>query len=284
MTDRLTFPPGNPFPGMDPWTELEWPGQRLMMAVYSADPLQPRLPNDLVACTDRRVDIAEAGDFVNWAGGPLAPLAPRPRDEKTEPRVTIRGGPDWEEVVTVIEFLGPEDKAGAGRDRYLRSRIGWRAVGVNLLEIDLTRGGRRPMTDAPPHVDEPAYAVTIWRACQLSRAEFRGLDLRSPLPALRVPLRPGEEDLSLELQPVADRAHLSGAVHKLDHARPLAPPLSDDDAAWARELIAAARDRRPDRRRSRPLPRRRGGADRRSRHAGSGPPRVGRTVERTGAG
>ena len=241
MSDRLTFPPGNPFPGMDPWMQLEWAGRRLTMAVYSADRLQPRLPEDLVACPDRRVDAAEAGDFVNWAGGPLAPLVPRPRDEKTEPRVTIRGGRDWEEVVTVIEFLGPEDKAGAGRDRYLRSRIGWRAVGANLVEIDLTRGGRRPMTDAPPHADVPTYAVTVWRADRPKRATFLGIDLRSPLPTIRVPLRPGEGDLDLELQPVVDRSHLSGAIHKLDHARPLDPPLSADDAAWARERIDAAR-------------------------------------------
>ena len=241
MGEAIYLPPGNPFPGMDPWMQRHWPGRRLAMAVHSADRLQPRLPDDLIAFADRRVDVAGAGEFVNWVGGPLAPLVPRPRDEKTEPRVTIRGGPDRDEVVTVIEFLGPEDKAGAGRDRYLRSRIGWRAVGVNLVEIDLTRGGRRPMTDAPPHADAPTYAVTVWRADRPSRATFLGIDLRSPLPTIRVPLRPGEEDLDLELQPVVDRSHLSGAAHKLDHARPLDPPLSADDAAWARGLIDGAR-------------------------------------------
>ena len=241
MTDRLTFPPGNPFPGMDPWMELGWSGRRLTIAVYSSDRLQPQLPDDLIAFPDRRVDVAEAADFMNWAGGSLAPLVRRPHDEKTESRVTIRRVADLEQVVTVIEFLGPDDKLGVGRDRYTRSRIGWREAGVSLVEVDLTRGGRRSMTGSPPHVDEPTYAASVWRADRPNRAEFFGIELRSPLPTLQVPLRPGEQDLILELQPVVDRSHRSGAVHKIDHARPLDPPLSPADTAWANELIAAAR-------------------------------------------
>ena len=235
------LPPGNPFPGMDPWMQQNWSGTRSALAVRSCFQIQGRLPDDLIACADRREELAEAADVWNWATGSLAPLARRPRDQKTEPRVSIRRTVDWD-AVTVVEFLGPEDKcSAAGRDRYVRYRAGWRAAGVNMIEIDLTRGGRRPMIGPPPGVDETAYAVNVWRADAPDRTEFYRLAFRDPLPAFRVPLRPGDEDVVLELQPAVDAAHLGGGAHKLNRSRPPDPPLSGADAAWADGRLAAAR-------------------------------------------
>ena len=272
MSDRLTFPPGNPFPGMDPWMELEWPSSHTALVARIGAQLQAVLPEDLRANIEKRVFVSAGGPggpadrrFVpdgavigigGRAGGGGVALAPSgvaaavealpervqvPALQFRQRYLTIRDVAG-DEVVTVLELLSPSNKSpGAGRRAYRRKQRECMAAGVNVVEIDLTRGGARPMIGPPPRVDEPAYAVNVWRAGEPDFADFYRLALRAPLPAFRVPLRPGDEEVLLRLQPAVDQAHVEGGVNKLDHARPLDPPLSADDAAWARERIDAAR-------------------------------------------
>ena len=231
--------------------QLEWAGRRLTMAVYSADRLQPRLPEDLVACPDRRVDAAEAGDFVNWAGGPLAPLVPRPRDEKTEPRVAIRGGRDWEEVVTVIEFLGPEDKAG-GRTRPLPPLADWLAGGRRKSR------GDRPDPRRAPADDRRATARrrTDLRRHRLAGGSAEAGDVLGDRPAFAAAHDPraaaarrggpGPRTSARRRSVPPQRGPFINWTHA---PPPSTPPLSADDAAWARGTYrtppARARPRPP---------------------------------------
>ena len=56
---------------------------------------------------------------------------------------------------------------------------------------------------------------------------------------LSIPLRPGRDaDVPLALQPIVDRIYIEGGYDDLDYARPLRPPLSPADAAWAADRIA----------------------------------------------
>lgn len=64
--------------------------------------------------------------------------------------------------------------------------------------------------------------------------------LRERLPVLPVPLRPGEEDVPLDLQAVLDTAYGRAAYDlDTDYSRPPDPPLDPADAAWADEGLRA---------------------------------------------
>ena len=271
MTEPIFLPPGNPFPGMDPWMQRSWPGHHAKIISLMGDRLQGRLPDGLRADIETRVfvasgeeigdpfrrtvtpdnSLAEADPFAGGGGGtavlerPVTIAVPEVvllTDHRVFQHSLEIRTVDGEQVVTALELLSPTNKRpGEGRDSYLFKQDDYMAADVNVVEIDLTRGGRRPMIGPPPRVDDPAYAVNVWRAERPRCTEFYRIGLRDPLPAFRVPLRPADADVTLELQPIVDAAHRKGAAHKLDHARPLDPPLSPADTAWANELIAAAR-------------------------------------------
>jgi hypothetical protein len=44
----------------------------------------------------------------------------------------------------------------------------------------------------------------------------------------------------LDLQQVVDEAYETGRYDRADYRRPLKPPLSPEDAAWAAELLRKA--------------------------------------------
>ena len=258
----MRLKPGNPFPGMDPWLERHWEEFHGGFAERAKDQLQGKLPGDLRAGSETRVFVShdetwtrqikpdnvvvegpDGGPDAGRGGGPAVLAAPPavaepevillPATEIRQRYLTLLDV-DEERVVTVVEFLSPSNKRpGTGRRAYLRKQRECLSAGVNVVEIDLTRGGRRPMVGPPPRVDEPAYAVNVWREEFEDRVEFYRVSLRDRLPAFRIPLRRSDADVILDLQPVVDLAHENSAAHKLDHARPLDPPLPDADAAWA---------------------------------------------------
>jgi len=62
--------------------------------------------------------------------------------------------------------------------------------------------------------------------------------LRDPLPRVRIPLKSNDEDATLDMQVVFDRSYDIGPYpERLNYAAPPEPPLSDEDAAWADELL-----------------------------------------------
>lgn len=62
--------------------------------------------------------------------------------------------------------------------------------------------------------------------------------MQQPIPAFPIPLRMGEQEPLLELQPllhrVYDRARLELAI---DYSQPCTPKLSREDEIWLRSLI-----------------------------------------------
>ena len=63
--------------------------------------------------------------------------------------------------------------------------------------------------------------------------------LRQALPTIRVPLRLGEPDVPLVLQPLADRCYRTGRYWlSSPSAKTLQPPLTDaGEAAWVEERL-----------------------------------------------
>jgi hypothetical protein len=149
--------------------------------------------------------------------------------------IEIRSVPNMV-VVTVLEVLSPANKEGEGRADYLRKRRSVLNSDVNLIEIDLLRGGRRvPMRDPLP--DFPYFAL-IHRASTRPVADVWPIGLRDRLPSIPVPLLAPDADVELNLQAAFTGAYDSvGYGRAIDYAAPLSPPLPEIDAEWARGLL-----------------------------------------------
>jgi len=155
-------------------------------------------------------------------------------------------------LVTAIELLSPSNKRpGRDRDAYLRKRDEYLDGGASVVEIDLHRRGRPTwdVLDAADDADASAatgraiYRVAVIRGWDAEHLEVYSARLQDRLPAVRVPLRQGEPDVVLRLQPLLDALY---AVRRydIDYGQPCRPPLTGDDLAWweqrRAELRAAA--------------------------------------------
>jgi len=254
---------------MDPYLERHWGDVHHRLIQYSCDALQPQLPADLRARVEERVyvqsepervrqmipDVSVSRVYPPPSVGPsrlregdLAVAEPLVFEvhcpSVTEGYIAIRersGGT----VITVIEFLSPANKiAGAGRDKYLDKQVEVLRSHASLVEFDLVRTGRRTL--ALPHFEIPLRHRNDYLACvspgwKRQRRELYVMPLRQRLPTLPIPLRPADPPVRLELQALVDQVYASGRYDDLDYQAELEPPLTPEDAAWATDLIAAAR-------------------------------------------
>jgi hypothetical protein len=154
--------------------------------------------------------------------------------EITEPRF---GG----DVVTAIEVLSPTNKRpGDGMSQFKKNQAQYRAGRVNRVEIDLLRGGSRlfdfPVVSLDRKQLKPYYTAVYW-GDRPNETGIHAIDLRDPLPVIGIPLRPGEPEVRVALQPLLDRAYRNGRF-PINYRLPPDPPLAGDDAAWAEKLIA----------------------------------------------
>ncbi len=258
----------SPFPGMDPYLEAHWRDVHARWIIYISDALQADLPGALFARVEERVFLEmEEGtgrssypdvrvvDYQPSTGGvALAspaesatmlfdePFVIEAGDESmTETYLEIVDASSGNRVVTVIEVLSPSNKlAGPGQDLYLTKQKEMKHGGANLVEIDLVRQGER-ITSLPGN-KQPAkvralYQACVWRAAK-SQFEIYPIPLAKRLPRIRVPLRPMDADIRLDLQAILDQAYRNGRYSAtLDYTKPLEPSLNKDDAAFAADLL-----------------------------------------------
>jgi len=139
------------------------------------------------------------------------------------------------QLVTVLELLSPANKTpGRDRDQYINKRNQLLATTVHLVEIDLLRGGPRMPFDNLPACD---YYAMVSRVEQRHDAELWPLTLRDRLPEIPIPLRKPDADLRLNLQEVLDRIYDKAGYAKFIYEGAPVPPLTAEDAAWARTLL-----------------------------------------------
>ncbi len=141
------------------------------------------------------------------------------------------------QVVTAVEILSPVNKRpGEGRNTYLQKRQRILSSLTHLVEIDLLRGWQpMPVLGHPTNSD---YRVLVSDSAQRPKADWYAIDLRVPLPILTIPLL-GESasvDLQRVLNTVSERA---GFDYVIDYNRPVEPPLPDEKAIWAKQLLQA---------------------------------------------
>ncbi len=261
------MPATSPFPGMDPYLEASWRDVHTSLVTYSRDVLQPRLPAGLRARVESRVQIespmdsdrgiapdvvlyerpnfrpgatvAETGGGVAVAeevavADPLVVLVPE--HEVVEWWVEVIDVQSGGKVVTTIEFLSVTNKKGKGAELFRQKQGDLMRGGVNLVEVDLLRDGRRVLSLADENIPDShrtTYQACIWRAARPTAFEIYRIPLRERLPVLPVPLRPGEPAARLDLQALIAQCYASGAYDDIDYSKPPVPPLEPEDAAWA---------------------------------------------------
>lgn len=262
----------NPFPGMNPWLEQAWGDVHASFMTYARDSLQDQLPPDLLARVEEYLSVADGEiDHLNDGSRRLispdvavTERTPSPGDDDSAPdalyvseepirvlrvrppqtlrRLLILDSRAGQRVITVIELLSPANKQSpAGRRQYLKKQSELLAAGVNLVEIDLLRGGGWVMAtelDLYPESLRQPYRVGVVRAENVAEAELYPATYARPLPTIRVPLRSTDQDARLPLQWLINHVYERGRYgNDLDYARPPEPPLSEVDRLWIEPFL-----------------------------------------------
>ncbi len=254
----------NPFPGMDPYLEMQpfWSDFSPTFLGALRDALLPdllprydvRIEEYVLVTQDdvrlhrvkRDVTIAENSQ---WQSSPhTTAIIDEPASAEldypnvepdTQRRLNIIHLPD-QQVVTVMELLSPANKQpGAdGFDAYLDKRTELIASSVNFVEIDLLRGGQRMQMRQPlPPAD---YYIYIGRAERRPSCQLIYWPLRMVLPKIPIPLLPEDEEAELDLGAVCSAAYEPALYdRRLPYDQPLRPRPSDADRDWIHEHLAA---------------------------------------------
>ncbi|MFV0442976.1 MAG: DUF4058 family protein [Planctomycetaceae bacterium] len=249
-----------PFPGMDPYLEREWEEVHASLTVYARDALQPQLGGELRAAAERRliveddevavrpsrpivpdtlvVEVSDQEGGVAVAAPPATVTATAPlivyltTFERPQTFLKIVDVANGNTVVTVIEFLSPSNKRpGDGKTKYEQKRDECLQAGVNYIEIDLTRAGRRELlviADKLAPIHRTEYAACVFRAMHRDRLEFYPIPLWAPLPEILVPLRPQDADVRLPLQSLIAQVQTHSRF-SLDYSVDCNPPLAPAD-------------------------------------------------------
>ena len=251
----------SPFPGMDPYIESSggWGDFHTCLIAAIRGKLNAILPRRYRARVDvfvfihvparpsrKRRRVEPDAYVVNKGKGPgsaaVAVFSP-PSATITLPAVRKKHksvlviDTRKDRVVTAIEILSPSNK-GEDRPAYLSKRAEYLGSGVNVVEVDLLRGGRRlPLGSPPTAVGD--YYIMVSRSWELPRANLWSLTVRNPLPQVPIPLAEDQPDVHLPLRACIDRAYDEGSYDtELDNDEPVTPRLNKQDAAWARKLLA----------------------------------------------
>jgi hypothetical protein len=138
-------------------------------------------------------------------------------------------------VVTVIELLSPSNKQpGHDREQYEVKRGVMLASQAHFVELDLLRGGPRMPFESLPSCD---YYALVSRVEDRPDAGLWPIARRDRLPEIPIPLRAPDPPARLDLQEVLHRVYDEGGFEDFIYDTEPDPPLSPEDAAWARSLI-----------------------------------------------
>jgi hypothetical protein len=146
--------------------------------------------------------------------------------------------------VTAVEIISlTNKKAGEkGRKTYQDKQQECMLAGVNLIEIDLLRRG--PHVSAAPlsrlKKVAGAFDYHISAAVPASSEVFfaAAIKLTDRLPAFGIPLDPDTQPVTVDLQPLLERAYDSGRYGaEIRYDQPPDPPLTPEQQAWAEGVL-----------------------------------------------
>ena len=136
-------------------------------------------------------------------------------------------------LITAIEVFSPTNKRDPrARAEYVRKRSLYYEADAAVVELGLLRAGL-PLIDVPLRTSPRSTGRLLLAAyAGVGRSTGLGLEyypssLRRRLPPLRVPLRPGDADIVVDLQPPIDHAYARGRYGtRRDYTRPPARPAA----------------------------------------------------------
>jgi hypothetical protein len=263
----------SPFPGMDPYLESPeiFPDFHDSLITYLRENLQANLPAPYYAAIGRRVWIAASRRSIgpdvhvlrsrtrvedpSRQAGALTvatPRAARPvvvkvlHDEFREPFLEIyTDSAEGKRLVTSVEVLSLSNRMPGehGRELFLRKQKELLASRVNLVEIDLLRGGEHvtavPLESALASCGAFDYHVSVHPFDDFESFFVYPIVLEEPLPPIDIPLLPGDSPITLDLQAVFNRCYDAGPyAREIDYTEDgITPPLPEAKVAWAAGLI-----------------------------------------------
>jgi hypothetical protein len=247
---------------MDPYLEAHWRDVHASLIVYGRNQIARQLPPGLKARVEeylvvedehleerlsRRapdIQVREREQALRGAGS----AATLERDERmmvlpvqwepaTERELRISDRDD--RLVTAIEILSVPNKT-VGREEYRAKQREFLDAGVNLVEIDLLRGGDwillAPQQFVPFDWQTP-YKASVVRAVPTPANWYYAISFKERLPSIQIPLRAGDPLIRLDLQPLLDEAYQGGGYEDTDYRREPVPALSPADAQWVDEWL-----------------------------------------------
>jgi hypothetical protein len=253
---------------MDPYLEAHWRDIHAGLVVYASDALQEVLPRAFRARIEERVLLespqgladhprfpdVRVVEYTSRRGLAVQPEAgaavaePLLVDTETEPLsetyLEIIDRSSGNRVITVIEFLSPSNKTpGPNREQYRRKQRKLCASDVNLMEIDLNRFGVHTLAFPLQHLKPQArtsYLTCVRRTTRPGQAEVYLMPLWQRLPTVKVPLRPEDADVTLDVQALVDKCYRNGGYEGThNYATDPDPPLLGAEEGWAQERLQA---------------------------------------------
>ena len=278
----------SPFPGMDPYLERSrwFRGLHNNLITFIQEALQPLLPSPYFALTGeliwmegseryvdpdvdvlRRVPSGPRQAVESGEEGGVATLVAEaeeepvivavsqpPDEERTEPYLEIYARRQGEDrLVTSIEVLSLTNKTlgSEGRQKYLEKQQEILSGQVNLVEIDLLRGGAHssavPLWLAREKAGPFDYHVSVRRFDRPGEFLVYPIPLQRRLPTIRIPLLPGDPSIPIILQAVFQRAYDAGPYHRAVRYREdqIDPPLTPAQATWVSQVLVPATAAKP---------------------------------------
>ena len=79
--------------------------------------------------------------------------------------------------------------------------------------------------------------ICVYRDTEPDQFELYRAPLQERLPNIPIPLRPGERDIVLELQPLIDECYRDGRYHRIDYHSDIKLNFSESDLAWISQRL-----------------------------------------------
>jgi hypothetical protein len=251
---------------MDPYLEAQWRDIHARLMVYASGQINAQLPPGLRARVEEALRVSDASDADSIVYPDAVVLEDRHREPEVHrrdstveiavPCVLILEDPPAERhieiidvnddghVITAIEVLSRSNKVGRAAVRtYRRKQQAYLDAGINLVEIDLLREGDFVLAAPEAQIPEEfrtQYRICTRRAIDPHRIELYRAPLRERLPNIPIPLRPEDDDIVLQLQPLIDECYREGRYDSLSYQQEPRPALAPEDALWADSLLKSA--------------------------------------------
>src|SRR5205085_1707956 len=130
-----------------------------------------------------------------------------------------------------LQKVLPKDLRARVEERVVVTGLGRpRSFFPDVRVIETERTARRPLSGAA----DVAVVRRGWRPLQV---DYYPISMAERLPTIKVPLRPSDRDVPLDLQAMIERCYEDGGYDDIDYAEELRPPLPPATARWAARLL-----------------------------------------------